>query len=182
MTPGLDLQRQLALWNALRALALLIVANATPWAASRLLGRAERWPLDGGLCLGDGQRLFGEHKSWRGVLLGTLACAAVAPLLRLPVLLGALFGLLALLGDALSSAIKRRLGLPSGQSAPGLDQLPEATLPLFVLARSLGLEWASAAAVTALFSLLDLLSLRIRQRTRRRAHRSIAPEEGQRHR
>lgn len=144
------------------ALLLLILANAAPWAAARLLG--DRWaaPLDGGRLLRDGRRLFGSHKTWRGLVAGITVCALAAPLLDLPWLAGAGFGGAALLGDALSSAVKRRLALPPGTAVPGLDQLPEALLPLIALAAVLELDGARIILVALAFLALNLLAARLR--------------------
>jgi CDP-diglyceride synthetase len=150
MTRGLD------------ALLLVIVANLAPWAAGRLLPRRWRAPLDGGAALADGNRLLGDHKTWRGLAAGILACALVARLLRQPLLLGAAFGALALAADAASSFLKRRLRLRPGTEIPGLDQLPEALIPLLVLARPLGLHFIDAIAVAVIFTFLDLAALRLR--------------------
>jgi len=46
---------------------------------------------------------------------------------------GLVFSLAALLGDSVTSFIKRRLGLVSGGHAPGLDQALESLLPLLVV-------------------------------------------------
>jgi len=148
--------------GAVRALALLVTANACPWALGRLLGQSGALALDFGRRLPDGQRLFGEHKTWRGLLSGTGGCALVAMGLALPAWVGAAFGALALTGDALSSALKRRLHLRPGADSPGLDQLPEALLPLAALSGRLGLEWGSAAAVLVVFVVLDMASARLR--------------------
>jgi CDP-2,3-bis-(O-geranylgeranyl)-sn-glycerol synthase len=149
--------------RGLAALLLVIVANLAPWAAGRLTPRRWRAPLDGGAELADGRRLLGDHKTWCGLAAGILACAAVARLLRQPLLLGAAFGALALAADAASSFSKRRLRLRPGTEIPGLDQLPEALVPLLVLARPLGLRFTDAIAVASAFMLLDLATLRLRQ-------------------
>ena len=144
------------------ALLLVIVANLAPWAAGRVMQARWRAPLDGGAQLADGSRLLGDHKTWRGLASGVLACALTARLLRYPVPLGAGFGALALGADAVSSFIKRRLGVRPGTEIPGLDQLPEALVPLLALSRPLGLGLTDAVAVAGAFMLLDLASLRVR--------------------
>jgi hypothetical protein len=77
----------------------------------------------------DGERLLSDHKTRRGLLPGTLGCGLTAMLTGPGFALGASFGALSLTGDALSSALKRRLRLAPGAEIPGLDQLPEAVLP-----------------------------------------------------
>jgi CDP-2,3-bis-(O-geranylgeranyl)-sn-glycerol synthase len=142
---------------AARALLLLALANGAPWVAARLLGKRWAWPLDCGLMLRDGRRLLGSHKTWRGLLAGSALCAALAPALGLSWTVGASFAMLSLLADALTSAIKRRLSLVPGADVPGLDQLPEALLPLIVLAPALQLGAASIGAVALAFLALNLL-------------------------
>ncbi|HEY7377841.1 MAG TPA: CDP-archaeol synthase [Steroidobacteraceae bacterium] len=148
--------------NTSRALFLMIVANVSPWAAGRALQRHWTAPLDGGVRLWDGERLFGGHKTWRGVLFGTLSCALAAVLTGPGFAVGAAFGALSLTGDALSSAFKRRLRLAPGTEIVGLDQVPEALLPSMLLARPLGLGAAEICAAVVAFVVLDLLATKIR--------------------
>ncbi len=150
MTPGLD------------ALLLVIVANLAPWGAARLMHGRWHAPLDGGAQLPDGSRVLGDHKTWRGLAAGIVGCAVAAAIVRQPLLLGAAFGALALGGDAASSFIKRRLRRRPGTEIPGLDQLPEALIPLLALSRPLGLRWIDALLVAVIFMLLDLATLRFR--------------------
>ncbi len=148
---------------ALETLLLVITANLAPWVLARLLRGRWAAPLDGGLVLADGERLLGAHKTWRGATAGIAACAAVAAALGHGWQLGALFGLLAIAGDALSSCLKRRLRHRPGTEIPGLDQLPETLLPCVVLARPLGLGPGGIAAVAAAFYVLNVAATRIRQ-------------------
>lgn len=152
---------------ATSSLSLLIVANFVPWA----LGRAcrDRWaaPLDCGLVLPDGRRLLGSHKTWRGLIAAVSACAITAELLGLHGRLGMEFAALSMLGDAISSAWKRRRGRAPGADDPGLDQLPEALLPLIVLRAPLNLGWKEVALVATVFAVLNLFSLRVRHPRRR---------------
>jgi CDP-2,3-bis-(O-geranylgeranyl)-sn-glycerol synthase len=89
------------------------------------------------------------------VLVGTLT--------GLSGFVGAGFAALALLGDLFSSATKRRLGHAPGHDLPFVDQLPEAVLPLAVLARPLALNATTVAAVVIVFALLNLASTLFRQ-------------------
>ncbi|MCZ8131433.1 MAG: CDP-archaeol synthase [Steroidobacteraceae bacterium] len=146
------------------ALALLIAANAGAWAAGRLLGQRWAAPLDGRRVWRDGRRLLGDHKTWRGLAAGVGACTIVGAGFGLGWRLAAAFGLLSLLGDACSSALKRRLDSPPGTEYPALDQLPEALLPLCVLARPLGLDAGDVLAVAATFLVLDVATSRFRRR------------------
>ncbi len=149
-----------------RALLLVIAANSAPVLSAWLLHRRFDRPIDAGVTLPDGRALFGAHKTWRGLIAGTLAAALTGALLRVGVLTGAAFGLLTLLGDLLSSFLKRRLGQASGRSAPLIDQLPEALLPMLVLAAPLGLSVAEICGTVIAFTVLDLLAAAVLDRGR----------------
>ena len=97
-------------------------------------------PIDFGRTLGDRERLFGDGKTWRGLLGGTFAGAFLGSLLTVPFNLfaptstwsfgsvGAAFGASAvlafgaLLGDLAGAFLKRRMHKPRGAKAPVLDQ------------------------------------------------------------
>ncbi len=99
-------------------------------------------PMDCGLSY-HGKRLLGDSKTWRGLVVGTLAGLAVFAAQRamsndlgefsgylaqydyqnLPLVTGALLGAGALLGDALKSFFKRQRNLPPGHSWFPFDQL-----------------------------------------------------------
>jgi CDP-diglyceride synthetase len=142
----------------------VVTANTAAWAAARLLGTRWDAPLDGGRTLPDGTRLLGDHKTWRGLIAAVVACGMVAQLLELGLGLGAAFGAFALLGDAASSFVKRRLRIPPGSEVLGLDQLAEAILPLIVLQRSLRLSLMDILIVAAAFTVLDVAATTVRHR------------------
>jgi len=137
----------------LPALLLLITANTVPWLLGRALGSRGAAPLDLGARCPDGERLFGAHKTWRGLAGAVAGCGACAALLGLAPALGAAFGALAMAGDLLSSFIKRRLRFAPGRETPGLDQLPECLVPLVALARPLGLGLGGVGLLAAIFTL-----------------------------
>lgn len=108
----------------------------TPW-----LRRLAR-PIDGGLTLPDGQRVFGDNKTWKG-LLGMVVLGALAGLLlgllergtaaeglnlfyrehadtnAWSTLVGALLGLGYTLAELPNSFVKRRLGISPGRPPEG---------------------------------------------------------------
>jgi CDP-2,3-bis-(O-geranylgeranyl)-sn-glycerol synthase len=143
-------------------LLLVVTANTAAWAAARVFGTHWTAPLDFGRRLRDGTRLLDSHKTWRGLIAAAVVCGVAAQILQLGFALGAAFGTLAMLGDATSSFIKRRLRLPPGTEVPGLDQVPEAILPLLVLARPLGLGLLGSLIVAAIFALLDMAVAKVR--------------------
>lgn len=146
------------------ALLLICAANTAAWAAGRLLGARWSAPLDFGVVLKDGQRLFGSHKTWRGVAAGSAASGLLAAALGPGFMLGAAVGATSMAGDALSSTIKRRLRREPGTEVPGLDQVPEAMLPLAVFGEALGLGFLGMVGVTIAFTLLDVAATGFRQR------------------
>ena len=157
-------------WSIVQCLVLLTLANGVPVIAKRILGDRLAWPLDGGWYFWDGQPLLGKSKTLRGLVLAVLATAIGGPLVGLNAPTGALVGFAAMVGDMLSSFLKRRLRLASSAEAPGLDQVPESLLPLILVRDIVGLSlWDILIGVTA-FWIGELLvsrflyMLRIRDR------------------
>lgn len=153
-----------------RLLLLLSIANLAPMLLFRLSGRRHGARLDGGLDFFDGRPLLGPSKTVRGVVAAITAAALAAPLLGFSPLLGAIVGLCSMLGDALSSFCKRRLGLPASAKATGLDQIPEALLPLLAVADALSLSTIQIAAVTLAFFALEIPTSRLLYRMGLRDH------------
>lgn len=154
----------------LRLMLLLGVANGAPIIATKLFGERLDAPLDGGLRLRDGAPLFGDAKTIRGVV-ASLGCSAVAaPLLGFDWLLGVGFAAASLAGDLLSSFLKRRRRLAPHAEAFGIDQVPEALLPLVIFRWELALTLLEivvlVAAFVALASLLSQLLYRLNIRDR----------------
>ena len=145
----------------LAALSLLLVANGTPVAAAKVLGRHAAWSLDGGRMLADGRRLLGPSKTWRGVLLAIIATAAAGPFVGAGSRWGAAIGAAAMVGDLGSSFLKRRLGVAPSGMLPGVDQIPESLLPLLACIIPLGLGAADIAAGVALFFAGEVLLSRL---------------------
>ncbi|MDL2363076.1 MAG: CDP-archaeol synthase [Patescibacteria group bacterium] len=128
-----------AIWFLLPA----AIANAAPIFTAVLPGLNKfDAPIDYNK-LYKNQPILGPHKTWRGLLSGIVVATLVFVLqqylvrhtgwaativtekeyLRLPLLLGPLFGFGAIAGDALESFIKRRRNIKSGQSWLVFDQL-----------------------------------------------------------
>jgi CDP-2,3-bis-(O-geranylgeranyl)-sn-glycerol synthase len=97
-------------------------------------------PLDGGHSF-RGRRIFGSHKTWRGLVFGVIAGSLVYQLQayayelgwlrelalvdyhRRPVLPGLLMGFGAIAGDSIKSFFKRQRGIAPGSSWLVFDQL-----------------------------------------------------------
>ncbi|MGK0362163.1 MAG: hypothetical protein ACI9U2_004483, partial [Bradymonadia bacterium] len=124
-----------ALWTVVP----VIVGGLTHVVAIHLnaLPRLALMPIDGGRTH-NGVRLFGDNKTWRGVVVMTLACAfwgavqgvgATAGWWAPPALLvegglnagawGALLGLGYILGELPNSYLKRQNGIAPGAAATG---------------------------------------------------------------
>ena len=145
-------------------LVLLVVANGTPILVQRLFGARFATPLDGGLRLGDGRYLFGPGKTIRGVVFSIVVTALIGRLLGFGLGTGLLFGALTMAGDLSSSFIKRRLRIPSGGMALGLDQVPESLFPLLGCMSILGLDLTSVAVLVLAFLVLELALSRLLHR------------------
>ena len=149
---------------------LLLAANGAPILAYDWLRERGAWAVDGGRQFVDGGPLFGPAKTWRGIAAAIAACAILAPLLGWSAALGAQFGLYVMLGDLFSSFIKRRLHIAAMGRATGLDQIPEALLPLWLLREELALGPAEIILLVAVFFFVEmglsvlLYRLHIRQR------------------
>lgn len=128
--------------EVLQVLWLFVPAYLANMSPVFVQGRFERLatPIDGGRCFRS-TRVFGDHKTWRGLLAGIVVGTAVYELQRLlhtagflpelalldyaddPLLPGFLMGLGTGVGDAIKSLFKRRIGIPPGASWLVFDQL-----------------------------------------------------------
>lgn len=120
------------------------IANVAPIIAAKLPGiRGLNAPLDRGR-IWRGKRIFGSHKTWRGIVAGIIAACVTVYVQQLiyqsydlvflgdhslsyldysPFLLGVLFGFGALGGDALKSLVKRQMNVADGDAWFPFDQL-----------------------------------------------------------
>ncbi len=134
-------------------LVLLAGANSAPILARKVMGQRWEAPVDMGLELGQGKRLLGSHKTWRGLM----AAVGASVLLSFPLSVSAweagLFGLLSMAGDLFSGGTKRRLGIASGGRFLVLDQVPESAVPMLAMGGRLGCHWPDIVAVIILFTL-----------------------------
>jgi len=146
--------------HALTILLLLGVANGAPIIARKLFGNRFSMPLDAGV-LFMGKPLFGPSKTLRGIFSALVLTVSVAYVIGVPVYAGVVIALLAMLGDLISSFIKRRLNRPSSSMFLGLDQIPESLLPLLYYKYVYSLDWNLVYLVLAAFMVLELLISKI---------------------
>ena len=145
----------------LQSLVILTLANSTPVFAKKIFGRRFARPLDGGITFFDRRPLFGSSKTIRGILLSILITTAGAPLVGLEPEIGAYMAGAAMVGDLFSSFVKRRLNLPPSSRALGLDQVPEAFLPLLAGREALSLTAVDIALTVAIFFVGEIILSRL---------------------
>ena len=145
----------------LRLLLLLGVANGTPVLGKHMLGRRLEAPLDGGRTFGDGRPIFGASKTLRGIALAIVCTSLTAACLGMSWWIGTSLAAASMAGDLFSSFTKRRLGLPLHARAFGLDQIPEALLPLLALRSSLRLGISEIVLVLIAFVVLEVFLSRL---------------------
>lgn len=148
-------------WRLFAVLLLLGVANGTPIFAKKLFGARFGAPLDGGLKFLDGRPLLGPSKTVRGLVSSLALTSLAAQQLGFEWVVGAGLAGASMLGDLLSSFVKRRLALKPHSQALGLDQLPESALPLLLLHEHLGLAADDIVLLLVLFLLLELALSRL---------------------
>jgi CDP-2,3-bis-(O-geranylgeranyl)-sn-glycerol synthase len=169
----------LALWFFLPA----GVANVSPILSNKF-PVLHRWktPLDFGKSF-RGKRIFGDNKTWRGLLVGVLMATltiwiqqriwwhssltsdffdAAGKLMHFGHsnfwLLGTFMGLGALLGDAGESFLKRQLNKPSGESWFPFDQVDYIVGGLLFSLPFVRLTWNGYALVIVLWTGIHLIA------------------------
>ncbi len=145
----------------LAVLMLLAVANGIPVAARKLLGDRFDTRVDGGARLPDGQPVFGQSKTIRGIVLSISGTALVAGLAGLGWATGAEVAAASMAGDLLSSFLKRRFRYDVHARCFGLDQIPESLIPMLAFHRELHLSGADVAIAVVAFLVLELLLSRL---------------------
>ena len=138
-------------------------------------------PVDFGKSDKNGVRWIGDGVTWRGLIGGTIIGIItgiiqgffgadivsnfgqyiITPIVtNIPegILIGFLLGFGALLGDALGSFLKRRLGIGRGKPAPILDQLDFLIVALILVSFVVKLDWFFIALAIILTLIIHLLA------------------------
>jgi len=134
---------------------LLLVANSAPVVARMILQSRLLTPVDCGLSFVDGRRLFGPRKTVLGLLSAVTVTTLVALMLDVSWQSGLLVATGAMVGDLLSSFVKRRLGVEPHGVVLGLDQLPEVLVPLFLVKAQFALTSADIVFILAGFCVTE---------------------------
>lgn len=137
--------------EVIKVVVFLLWVNFLPPLASLIWKESFNRPLDGGWLWIDGRFLFGAHKTIRGILASVFGGMVFSPLLGQTWYIVGTAALLAMVGDLLSSFIKRRLSYVSGKPVAVLDQIFEGLFPTLFLAGHLPLLWWQVIAVMLLF-------------------------------
>lgn len=144
-----------------QVVALVAIANTAPLLATRVFGSCANLALDCGIGFLDGRPLLGPTKTWRGVASSVAATALIAPLIGLSMSIGTTIAAAAMLGDLLSSFVKRRLGLVPSSRASGLDQIPESLLPVIAASMFLSITLLEGAVIVTMFVVGEVLLARL---------------------
>jgi CDP-archaeol synthase len=94
-------------------------------------------------------------------LLSILVTSTFAPVAGLNWKIGALVASVAMAGDLFSSFLKRRMNLPAGGKATGLDQVPESLFPLLACRSALPLTALDIVVGVAIFFVGEQLLSRL---------------------
>ena len=154
------------------------VANSVP-----ILAKRYKWvtflekPLDMGFKV-NGNRILGDHKTWRGLILGVIAAILTAILQQKlvllfpnlntvsiinwhsnnPILIGFLLGFGALFGDAVKSFIKRRIKIKPGDTFLLFDQIDYIIGALLFLSLKIPLSNIPILTIILTWTILHLLT------------------------
>ena len=118
-------------------------------------------PVNGRRKLLDEQPVFGSSKTVLGLVVSLCSTTLIALVLGFDWSIGTTIALGAMAGDLFSSFVKRRLRLEPHAQAFGLDQVPEALVPLLLVRDRLGLGWLEIAALLTAFVALQLVLSRL---------------------
>jgi CDP-2,3-bis-(O-geranylgeranyl)-sn-glycerol synthase len=143
--------------NLIHLLLLIIIANGAPVILRALMGKRLDFAIDCGRRLPDNKPVLGSSKTWRGVIGAIIFTSIAAVILGYPAATGAQIGLYAVLGDAISSFIKRRMGMAPSSMAPLLDQVPESLFPALMLMDTFEMDYQSIIILVCLFIVIELL-------------------------
>jgi hypothetical protein len=143
-------------FELLQLLFLIIIANGAPILIREVLNDGFTLAIDFGSKLPDNHRIFGPSKTWRGIFAALFATSAAAWLLGNSLVTGLLVAAYAIIGDLLSSFIKRRLAMAPSSAAPFLDQVPESFFPAFMMMQVFNLEISSVILLVLIFIIMEL--------------------------
>jgi CDP-diglyceride synthetase len=100
--------------------------NLPPFVANSLMPLAKylprNYPLDFRRNFRDGKRILGEHKTFGGLIIGSMGGSLIGYAANLDMSYSFLSSPLSIAGDSIGSFIKRRLGKREGENFPLVDR------------------------------------------------------------
>lgn len=141
----------------LQLLLLIVIANGAPILIRAVFNDVFNTAIDFGHMLPDNRPIFGNSKTWRGIVAAFVATSITAWLLGYTPQIGLLVAIYAVLGDLTSSFIKRRMGKPASSMAPLLDQIPEALFPALMMMQTFKLDTLAIIQLVLIFIIIELL-------------------------
>ncbi len=139
----------------------LMGVNGAPILVTKLLDQRFSYPIDCNRLFSDGRPILGPSKTFRGLVSALLASVLIGSIFAIPLHTSLLFGAVSMMGDMVSSFIKRRLGLVSSSMALGLDQIPESLFPLLGCKDLLGISVEQMVVIVVAFFLIELILSRL---------------------
>lgn len=130
------------------------VANTIPPVLTRILGPGR--PIDGGRTW-RGRAIFGAHKTWQGLIGGTIAGTLAFLTQRafdhvpIPWIAGVAMSFGALAGDLVKSFAKRRLNVAPGKSWIPFDQIDYIAGALLLASPFIAITWRAAAVAIVIY-------------------------------
>ena len=141
----------------LQLLLLIIIANGAPILIRAVFNDVFNTSVDFGHKLPDNRPIFGNSKTWRGIIAAFVTTSIAAWLLGYAPQIGLLVAVYAVLGDLTSSFIKRRMGRPASSMAPLLDQIPESLFPALMMMQTFKLDISAVIQLVLIFIIIELL-------------------------
>jgi len=135
----------------LQLLFLILVANGSPIIGRWLMNGYGEMPIDRGAVFRDGRPILGASKTYRGLVCSLGGTFLAGALVGVSWKVSVMVSLLAMVGDCVSSFVKRRLGYPSEAQALGLDQIPESLFPLLGMWKVFNLSIWGVGVTVAMF-------------------------------
>ena len=147
--------------DVLVVLLLIIVANGAPILLRFILREHLSLPVDFHHSFIDGKRVFGDSKTWAGLISIPIMSLTVVWILGMETEIGVLVGFGVMLGDLFSSFTKRRLGMKESSMAFGLDQIPESLFPFLLVNRIFDFSLYEILIGVVSFIIIELLVSRV---------------------
>ncbi len=151
----------------IKIIILLWAVNLTPVLLGMLFEKKWDTPLDNGKIFIDKKPVFGSHKTIRGLLGAIAAGGCIGLMLGLSFWVSLSAAILSMLGDLLSSFIKRRFNLIEGTEIPVLDQIFEGGFPFLSIAPAYSLPPGHIFYLLIFFILTAWLAVRFLTRVLR---------------